>query len=72
MDSITNYKNRALSALENKWGNFVLITLAYGLIIGITQAFLGDKDSPAILHLIGVVLSILALPLYWGYQTLVL
>ena len=72
MDSITNYKNRALSALENKWGNFVLITLAYGLIIGITQAFLGDKDSPAILHLIGVVLSILALPLYWGYQTLYL
>ena len=62
MDSITNYKNRALSALENKWGNFVLITLAYGLIIGITQAFLGDKDSPAILHLIGVVLSSLALP----------
>ena len=26
MDSITNYKNRALSALENKWGNFVAIT----------------------------------------------
>ena len=53
MDSITNYKNRALSALENKWGNFVLITLAYGLIIGITQVLSGDKDSPAILHLIG-------------------
>ena len=72
MDSITNYKNRALSALENKWGNFVLITLAYGLIIGITQALSGDKDSPAILHLISLVLFILALPLTWGYQTLFL
>ena len=72
MDSITNDKNRALSALENKWGNFVAITFVYGLIIGITQVLSGDKDSPAILHLIGLVLFILALPLYWGYQTLYL
>lgn len=72
MDSITNYKNRALSALENKWGNFVLITLAYGLIISVIQAISGYKDGSAILHLIGLVLSILALPLYWGYQTLFL
>lgn len=72
MDSITNYKNRALSALENKWGNFVLITFVYGFIIGITQILSGDKDSPAILHLIGIVLAILLLPLTWGYQTLFL
>ena len=72
MDSITNYKNRALNALENKWGNFVAITFVYGLIIGITQVLSGDKDSPAILHLIGLVLFILALPLTWGYQTLFL
>ena len=72
MDSITNDKNRALSALENKWGNFVAITFVYGLIIGITQVLSGDKDSPAILHLIGLVLFILALPLTWGYQTLFL
>ena len=72
MDSITNYKNRALSALENKWGHFVLITFVYGFIIGITQVLSGDKDSPAILHLIGLVLFILALPLTWGYQTLFL
>ena len=72
MDSITNYKNRALSALENKWGNFVVITFVYGFIIGITQILSGDKDSPAILHLIGLVLFILALPLTWGYQTLFL
>jgi integral membrane protein len=72
MDSITNYKNRALSALENKWGNFVAITFVYGLIIGITQVLSGDKDSPAILHLIGLVLFILALPLTWGFQTLFL
>ena len=72
MDSITNYKSRALSALENKWGNFVLITFVYGFIIGITQILSGDKDSPAILHLIGLVLFILALPLTWGYQTLFL
>lgn len=72
MDSITNYKNRALSALENKWGNFVAITFVYGFIIGITQILSGDKDSPAILHLIGLVLFILALPLIWGFQTLFL
>ena len=72
MDSITNYKNRALSALENKQGNFVAITFVYGFIIGITQILSGDKDSPAILHLIGLVLFILALPLTWGYQTLFL
>ena len=72
MDSITNYQNRALSALENKWGNFVAITFVYGFIIGITQILSGDKDSPAILHLIGLVLFILALPLTWGYQTLFL
>lgn len=72
MDSITNYKNRALSALENKWGNFVAITFVYGFIIGIPQILSGDKDSPAILHLIGLVLFILALPLTWGYQTLFL
>ena len=72
MDSITNYKNRALSALEYKWGNFVAITFVYGFIIGITQILSGDKDSPAILHLIGLVLFILALPLTWGYQTLFL
>lgn len=72
MDSITNYKDRALRALENKWGNFVLITFVYGFIIGITQVLSGDKDSPAILHLIGLVLFILALPLTWGYQTLFL
>ena len=72
MDSITNYKNRALSALENKWGNFVAITFVYGFIIGITQVLSGDKDSPAILHLIGIVLFILALPLTWGFQTLFL
>ena len=72
MDSITNYKNRALSALENKWGNFVAITFVYGFIIGITQILSGEKDSPAILHLIGLVLFILALPLTWGYQTLFL
>ena len=72
MDSITNYKNRALSALENKWGNFVAITFVYGFIIGVTQILSGDKDSPAILHLIGLVLFILALPLTWGYQTLFL
>ena len=69
---ITNYKNRALSALENKWGNFVAITFVYGFIIGITQILSGDKDSPAILHLIGLVLFILALPLTWGFQTLFL
>lgn len=72
MDSITNYKNRALSALENKWGNFVAITFVYGFIIGVTQILSGDKDSPAILHLIGLVLFILALPLTWGFQTLFL
>lgn len=72
MDSITNYKNRALSALENKWGNFVAVTFVYGFIIGITQILSGDKDSPAILHLIGLVLFILALPLTWGFQTLFL
>lgn len=72
MDSITNYKNRALSALENKWGNFVAITFVYGFIIGITQILSGEKDSPAILHLIGLVLFILALPLTWGFQTLFL
>ena len=70
MDSITNYKNRALSALENKWGNFVAITFVYGFIIGITQILSGDKDSPAILHLIGLVLFFLALHLTWGFQTL--
>lgn len=58
--------------MENKWGNFVAITFVYGLIIGITQILSGDKDSPAILHLIGLVLFILALPLTWGYQTLFL
>ena len=72
MDSIRNYKNRALSGLENKWGNFVAITFVYGFIIGITQILSGDKDSPAILHLIGLVLFILALPLTWGFQTLFL
>ena len=58
--------------MENKWGNFVAITFVYGFIIGITQVLSGDKDSPAILHLIGLVLFILALPLTWGYQTLFL
>ena len=58
--------------MENKWGNFVLITFVYGFIIGITQVLSGDKDSPAILHLIGLVLFILALPLTWGFQTLFL
>lgn len=72
MDSITNYKNRALSALENKWGNFVAITFVYGFIIGITQILSGNEDGPAILNLIGLVLFILALPLTWGYQTLFL
>lgn len=72
MDSITNYKNRALSALENKWGNFVLITFVFGLISGITQVLLGNEVGPAILHLIGLVLFILALPLTWGFQTLFL
>lgn len=72
MDSITNYKNRALSALENKWGNFVLITFVFGLISGITQVLLGNEVGPAILNLIGLVLFILALPLTWGYQTLFL
>ena len=43
MDSITNYKNRALSALENKWGNYVLITFVYGFNIGITQIISVDK-----------------------------
>lgn len=72
MDSITNYKNRALSALENKWGNFVLITFVFGLISGITQVLLGNEVGPAILNLIGLVLFILALPLTWGFQTLFL
>ncbi len=72
MDSITNYKNRALSALENKWGNFVAITFVFGLISGITQVLLGNEVGPAILNLIGLVLFILALPLTWGYQTLFL
>lgn len=58
--------------MENKWGNFVAITFVYGFIIGITQILSGDKDSPAILHLIGLVLFILALPLTWGFQTLFL
>lgn len=72
MDSITNYKNRALSALENKWGNFVLITFVFGLISGITQVLLGNEVGSAILNLIGLVLFVLSLPLYWGYQTLFL
>ena len=72
MDSITNYKNRALSALENKWGNFVLITFVFGLISGITQVLLGNEVGSAILNLIGLVLFVLSLPLYLGYQTLFL
>ena len=49
-----------------------LLPLFMGLSLVLPQILSGDKDSPAILHLIGLVLFILALPLTWGYQTLFL
>ena len=50
----------------------LLLPLFMGLSLVLPQVLSGDKDSPAILHLIGLVLFILALPLTWGYQTLFL
>lgn len=63
MDTISNYKDRALISLEHKWGFAAMSTLIYVLIYGGIGALCGING----LSVIENVLSIILLPLAWGY-----
>lgn len=63
MDTISNYKDRALISLEHKWGFAAMSTLTYVLIYGGIGTFCGING----LSVIENVLSIILLPLAWGY-----
>ena len=72
MDTLSNYRKRALASLEHGWGTFVCATLVYLVISSICQSFTRiDKESASLAGL-SLVMTILLLPLIWGFYTMYL
>uniref|UniRef100_A0AB33J2X0 DUF975 family protein n=1 Tax=Prevotella sp. GTC17259 TaxID=3236795 RepID=A0AB33J2X0_9BACT len=70
MDSLSNYRQRALQSLEGNWGNAVIVTVIYLLIASIFQVGLESvlPFSKDISKWSGGLLSILVLvPIGWGF-----
>ncbi len=71
MDTISNYKNRALASLKGKWDRGILATIIVYLIWGLLPVpfmFYVTNDNAAYgFSLVNIVYTILLLPLIWGF-----
>ena len=72
MDTLSNYRKRALASLEHGWGTFVCATLVYLVISSICQSFTRIDEESASLAGLSLVMTILLLPLMWGFYTMYL
>ena len=72
MDTLSNYRKRALASLEHGWGTFVCATLVYLVISSICQSFIQIDEESASLAGLSLVMTILLLPLIWGFYTMYL
>ncbi len=72
MDTLSNYRKRALASLEHGWGTFVCATLVYLVISSICQSFTRIDRESASLAGLSLVMTILLLPLIWGFYTMYL
>ena len=72
MDTLSNYRKRALASLEHGWGTFVCATLVYLVISSICQSFTQIDEGSASLAGLSLVMTILLLPLIWGFYTMYL
>lgn len=72
MDTLSNYRKRALASLEHGWGTFVCATLVYLVISSICQSFTRIDEESASLAGLSLVMTILLLPLIWGFYTMYL
>ena len=72
MDTLSNYRKRALASLEHGWGTFVCATLVYLVISSICQSFTRIDEESASLAFLSLVMTILLLPLIWGFYTMYL
>lgn len=68
MDTITNYKNRALASLEGNWKDAALATLFFSVIIETPVFFINFF----IFNGLGSIWSLLMLPATWGFYILFL
>ncbi len=71
METITNYKNRALASLENKWTAPVLCMLVYYVIAFIISWITDIKDAP-VLNGLGFIAYLGLLPMGWALAVLFL
>ena len=72
MDTLSNYRKRALASLEHGWGTFVCATLVYLVISSICQSITRIDEGSASLAGLSLVMTILLLPLIWGFYTMYL
>lgn len=67
MDTISNYKNRALADLEGNWKEAAIATLIYTLILEVPMIIIG-----LIIPFLGNIWMFFMLPLMWGFYILFL
>jgi len=63
MDTIGTYKNSAVASLTGKWGNAAIATLIYIIVMSVPMYAVNE----AIYDNLGNVVSLVLLPLSWGY-----
>jgi len=63
METIGTYKNSAVASLTGKWGNAAIATLIYIIVMSVPMYAVNE----AIYDNLGNVVSLVLLPLSWGY-----
>lgn len=63
METIGTYKNSAVASLTGKWGNAAIATLIYIVVMSVPMYAVNE----AIYDNLGNVVSLVLLPLSWGY-----
>jgi uncharacterized membrane protein len=79
MDTIGNYKNRALASLDSNWGKAVCCTLVYMILSYVAQQmFLSfynvhtQEYNFTVFVPLGGIFTLLLFPMAWSFQTLFL
>jgi uncharacterized membrane protein len=68
MDTITNYKDRAIASLSGKWGVAAIATLIYLVIFGGIEGTVKYFEMSSF----GTIIQILLFPLAWGFTIMFL
>ena len=73
MDTIGNYKNRALSSLKGNWDNAVIATLVYLAVVTVlSYGLIAILKITKVDTQIANVVQVLYIPLGWGYAVMFL